>query len=175
MSTNDTSTSEGLRGLGKEPPTPELSSYETPEGGSIGEGSYKSIARGDSVDADLDIPEVRTNRHLWLGNVQPTKVTKAALEGVYAKFGPLESVRAFTGKTYAFVNFVHQEHAVTAKHDTEGVCLPELSSGKPLIVKFQKEAQSTASKPDPSDVGVSPTCSSPPPTQFNAWETRAMG
>jgi hypothetical protein len=33
----------------------------------------------------------------------------------FRKFGPIESVRVFAGRTYAFVNFHHEAHAAAAK------------------------------------------------------------
>lgn len=102
-------------------------------GRSIGSSNGMQSSR---YDWDLDLPEGRANRHLWLGNVLPTKVTRAGLEQVYSRYGPLESVRAFTGKTYAFINFMSTADAVAAKRDTAGTCIPGLSGNKPLIVKF---------------------------------------
>jgi hypothetical protein len=41
------------------------------------------------------------------------------LTSVFHPFGPIESVRVFTGRTYAFVNFMHEAHAAAAKASLE--------------------------------------------------------
>jgi hypothetical protein len=60
-----------------------------------------------------------------------------ALARVFAPFGALESVRAFSGRTYAFVNFEHARDAAAAKAGLEMSVLPELTGAAPLLVRFQ--------------------------------------
>lgn len=37
------------------------------------------------------------------------------LTKIFRPYGPIESVRVFAGRTYAFVNFVYEAHAADAK------------------------------------------------------------
>lgn len=77
-------------------------------------------------------------RHLWLGNI-PLKPNRAALELVFAQYGPVESVRVFPGKTFAFVNFTTQQHALDAKAALDGRPCGAITGVKPLVVRFQKD------------------------------------
>lgn len=77
-------------------------------------------------------------RHLWLGNI-PLKPARAAMESLFSSFGPLESVRVFPGKTFAFVNFVHAAHAIAAKSTLDGSPSPHITGPKQLVIRFQKD------------------------------------
>ncbi|EFJ44183.1 hypothetical protein VOLCADRAFT_95588 [Volvox carteri f. nagariensis] len=82
--------------------------------------------------------EGRPSRHLWLGNV-PAESDKPEIERLFGRFGPLESVRVFPGKTFAFVNYLELQHAVAARMGLDGQCEPALSGEKRLIVRYQEE------------------------------------
>jgi hypothetical protein len=43
-----------------------------------------------------------------------------------SQFGPLESVRVFPGKTFAFVNFAEACHAISAKAQLDGQAVPSI-------------------------------------------------
>lgn len=77
-------------------------------------------------------------RHLWLGNI-PLKPNRGAMEALFSRFGPLESVRVFPGKTFAFVNFVHASHAIAAKTALDGQPSPVITGPKPMVIRFQKD------------------------------------
>jgi hypothetical protein len=85
---------------------------------------------------------------MWLGNI-PLKPNRAAMEALFSRFGPLESVRVFPGKTFAFVNFVHAAHAIQAKAALDGQPSPHITGPKPLVIRFQKD---TAGVPPPGTV-----------------------
>mmetsp|Transcript_29893 Transcript_29893/g.76118 ORF Transcript_29893/g.76118 Transcript_29893/m.76118 type:complete len:715 (-) Transcript_29893:592-2736(-) len=110
----------------------------TRSGGSIAAGSTVDHEDGGSEDP-TDVPEGKPSRHLWLGNI-PLKPNKAAMEIMFAQFGPLESVRCFPGKTFAFVNYLEAEHAVAAKAALDGQSAPAVTGLKPLAIRFQKDA-----------------------------------
>jgi hypothetical protein len=38
-----------------------------------------------------------------------------AVTRIFRPYGPIDSVRVFSGRTYAFVNFVHEADAAAAK------------------------------------------------------------
>lgn len=61
------------------------------------------------------------------------------MESLFSRFGPLESVRVFPGKTFAFVNFVHAAHAIAAKSLLDGAPSPHITGPKPLVIRFQKD------------------------------------
>jgi hypothetical protein len=71
------------------------------------------------------------------------------MEALFSRFGPLESVRVFPGKTFAFVNFVHATHAIQAKAALDGQPSPHITGPKPLVIRFQKD---TAGVPPPGTV-----------------------
>jgi hypothetical protein len=71
------------------------------------------------------------------------------MEALFSRFGPLESVRVFPGKTFAFVNFLHAAHAIQAKAALDGQPSPHITGPKPLVIRFQKD---TADVPPPGTV-----------------------
>eukprot|EP00803_Ostreobium_quekettii_P006304 evm.model.scf_1230.2 EVM.evm.TU.scf_1230.2 scf_1230:33987-46976(-) len=89
-------------------------------------------------DEEGNIPEGRPSRHLWLGNVC-LRPSKTVLFSLYSRYGPVESVRTFPGKTFAFVNFQQTQHAARAKEALDGEVVTAISGSKPLVVRFQKE------------------------------------
>lgn len=88
---------------------------------------------------DSDVPEGKPSRHLWLGNI-PLKPNKAAMEALFSRFGAVESVRVFPGKTFAFVNYQLASHAIAAKVSLDGQPAPSVTGAKPLVIRFQKDA-----------------------------------
>ncbi len=73
-------------------------------------------------------PSTTPYRHLWLGNI-PLKPNKGAMEVLFSRFGPVESIRVFPGKTFAFVNYHHASHAIAAKAALDGQPSPQVSAG----------------------------------------------
>lgn len=82
-------------------------------------------------------------RHLWLGNVC-VRPSKTVLFSLFSRFGPVESVRVFPGKTFAFVNFYGGEHACRAKEALDGKILTAVTGTKPLVVRYQREGAGPA-------------------------------
>ncbi|KAI8476408.1 MAG: hypothetical protein J3K34DRAFT_455746 [Monoraphidium minutum] len=91
------------------------------------------------ADADALLSEGSPSRHLWLGNL-PLKPSRAALELLFAPFGAVESIRVFPGKTFAFVNFEAAPDALAAKAALDGRPAPAVAGGRPLAIRFQKDA-----------------------------------
>ena len=52
---------------------------------------------------------------LWVGNVDPQKVTDKQMSNLFAKCGKVASVRILPHKYCAFVNYVEQNNAMKAK------------------------------------------------------------
>jgi len=71
------------------------------------------------------------SRHLWIGNLD--KVTPAMLKRTFARFGDVTSVKVFSHKKCAFVNFDKSSDALRAMEALSGTKL-----GKKLIrIQFQ--------------------------------------
>ena len=66
------------------------------------------------------------SRHLLLGNVS-SRPNESALETVFGKFGPLDSVKVFPGKTYALVSFKDLAPAAEAMQCLDGHSLLSVS------------------------------------------------
>lgn len=71
------------------------------------------------------------SRHLLLGNIS-SRPNESALETVFGKFGPLESVKVFPGKTYALVSFQDLAPAAEAMQCLDGHSLLSVSGVTPL-------------------------------------------
>ena len=100
--------------------------------------------REDAFDtADPNVMIGSSCRHLWLGNVC-VRPSKTVLFSLFSRYGPVESVRVFPGKTYAFVNFYSGEHAFRAKEALDGKTLTAVTGTKPLVVRFQREGAGPA-------------------------------
>ena len=56
------------------------------------------------------------SRSLWIGALDPS-VTSQELMTIFSPYGPIESLRMMTEKSCAFVNYVEQASAVTARDD----------------------------------------------------------
>ena len=68
------------------------------------------------------------SRHLLLGNIA-TRPNESAIETVFGKFGPLEAVKVFPGKTYALVSFKELPPAAEAMQCLDGHSLLSVSGG----------------------------------------------
>ncbi|GFR47683.1 hypothetical protein Agub_g9431, partial [Astrephomene gubernaculifera] len=92
-----------------------------------------------SADGGMSVPRTddTPSRHLWVGKVM-TNVDRALLEELFAHFGPVESVRVFPGKAFAFVNFVSAQHAATAKATLHGQLVHMVTCNRPLEIRYQK-------------------------------------
>ena len=66
------------------------------------------------------------SRHLLLGNTS-SRPNESALETVFGKFGPLDSVKVFPGKTYALVSFKEVAPAAEAMQCLDGHSLLSVS------------------------------------------------
>ena len=66
------------------------------------------------------------SRHLLLGNIS-SPPNESALETVFGKFGPLDSVKVFPGKTYALVSFKELAPAAEAMQCLDGHSLLSVS------------------------------------------------
>ncbi|KXZ54121.1 hypothetical protein GPECTOR_5g222 [Gonium pectorale] len=122
-------------------------------GGSTGGGPGSTSGDVDGVmgldgENAADVPEGKPSRHLWLGNI-PLKPNKLAMELLFARFGPLESVRVFPGKTFAFVNYLAPQHAVAAKTALDGQPAPSVTGSKPMVIRYQKDTSTV-----PANLGM---------------------
>ena len=73
------------------------------------------------------------SRHLWVGNL-PHGILERELADRFLRFGELESLAFQPGRSYAFVNFNHDEDAFAAIESLQGFPL----SGNPLRIEFAK-------------------------------------
>ncbi|GMH36204.1 hypothetical protein BSKO_04072 [Bryopsis sp. KO-2023] len=87
---------------------------------------------------EMQLPEGKPSRHLWLGNIS-LRPSKTVLFSLFSRYGPVESVRIFPGKTFAFVNFQQATHAARAKEALDAEVVSAISGTKPLVVRFQRE------------------------------------
>lgn len=78
------------------------------------------------------------SKHLWIGNVC-LRPSKTILFSLFSRYGPVESVRIFPGKTFAFVNFQQAEHAARTKECLDGEVVSAISGAKALVVRFQRD------------------------------------
>ncbi|GLC42045.1 hypothetical protein PLESTB_001062200 [Pleodorina starrii] len=76
-------------------------------------------------------------RHLWLGNVL-SSAKQQDLETVFSRFGPVESVRIFPAKNYAFVNFKSPQGAEAAKLSLGGRPVPSITGTSPLLLRYKR-------------------------------------
>ena len=66
------------------------------------------------------------SRHLLLGNIS-SRPNESALETVFGKFGPLDCVKVFPGKTYALISFKELAPAAEAMQCLDGHSLLSVS------------------------------------------------
>eukprot|EP00198_Chlamydomonas_reinhardtii_P005601 XP_001694937.1 predicted protein [Chlamydomonas reinhardtii] len=107
-----------------------------------GEGSSRLLLAATQPRGQLhqSVAQSWEARHLWLGNLLPT-TTGAQLERLFAPYGPLESVRVFADRNFAFVNFMTAQHASTAKAALEGQPAFGITGGRPLLIRYQQQRQ----------------------------------
>lgn len=73
------------------------------------------------------------SRHLWVGNLSQN-LNENALADLFLQFGELESVAFQPGRSYAFINFKHDEEAFAAVGALQGFMV----GGSPLKIEFAK-------------------------------------
>lgn len=73
------------------------------------------------------------SRHLWVGNL-PLGITERELADRFERFGELESVAFQPSRSYAFLNFKHDEDAFAAMESLQEFPL----AGNPLRIEFAK-------------------------------------
>ncbi|XP_019058292.1 PREDICTED: flowering time control protein FPA-like isoform X2 [Tarenaya hassleriana] len=78
------------------------------------------------------------SRHLWVGNL-PQGISERALTDRFLRFGELESVAFQPNRSYAFLNFKHDEDAFAAIDALQGFPL----TGNPLRIEFAKADKSS--------------------------------
>ncbi|KAA6429257.1 MAG: flowering time control FPA-like [Trebouxia sp. A1-2] len=109
------------------------------------------LLRGNSESLEADwegslLEASQPSRHLLLGNTS-SRPNESALETVFGKFGPLDSVKVFPGKTYALVSFKEVAPAAEAMQCLDGHSLLSVSGQKPLVIRYQS---GTATQPSGS-------------------------
>lgn len=109
------------------------------------------LLRGNSQSLEADwegslLEASQPSRHLLLGNTS-SRPNESALETVFGKFGPLDSVKVFPGKTYALVSFKEVAPAAEAMQCLDGHSLLSVSGQKPLVIRYQS---GTATQPSSS-------------------------
>ncbi|XP_039033491.1 flowering time control protein FPA-like isoform X2 [Hibiscus syriacus] len=79
---------------------------------------------------------VPTSSHLWVGNVSAETVDSDLTE-LFSKFGALDSVTAYSSRSYAFVYFKRVEDAMVAREALQGATL----HGNHLKIEFARPAK----------------------------------
>ncbi|VFQ85609.1 unnamed protein product [Cuscuta campestris] len=78
------------------------------------------------------------SRHIWIGNLSQS-LSEGSLTNQLLRFGELESVSFQPGRSYAFVNFKHEEGAFAAMRQLQGSVI----AGNAIRVEFAKAEKST--------------------------------
>lgn len=73
------------------------------------------------------------SRHLWVGNLSHS-LAERTLADHFLQFGELESVAFQPGRSYAFINYKHDEEAFAAIRALQGFFV----AGNPLKIEFAK-------------------------------------
>lgn len=73
------------------------------------------------------------SRHLWVGNLTHG-ISERELADEFIRFGELESLAFQPSRSYAFINFRHDEDAFAAIESLQGFPL----AGNPLRIEFAK-------------------------------------
>ena len=104
---------------------------------------YKPVSEGAPArDTTLDALQASIpSRHIWIGNVTQ-KPSEDMLIKIFSRFGPIESARVFSAKSYAFVNFYDVGPAIEAITKLDGVSVPVLTGLKPLVMRYQHDSSS---------------------------------
>lgn len=74
-----------------------------------------------------------SSRHLWVGNLSP-HITESLLSEQFLRFGELDNIVFYPGRSYAFVNFKKEEDAAIALRGLQGFVV----AGFPLKIEFTK-------------------------------------
>lgn len=77
--------------------------------------------------------DVPPSRHLWVGNLSP-HITESLLSEQFLRFGELDGIAFYPGRSYAFVNFKKDEDAAIAMRGLQGFVV----AGFPLKIEFTK-------------------------------------
>ncbi|GIL58929.1 hypothetical protein Vafri_13938 [Volvox africanus] len=96
-----------------------------------------SMANGSGSGLGSSSYDMEPCRHLWLGNVL-SSAKQQDLEAVFSRFGPVESVRIFPAKNYAFVNFKSPQSAEAAKVTLGGRPVATLTGTSPLLLRYKR-------------------------------------
>ncbi|GMI73962.1 Arabidopsis thaliana Split Ends 2 [Hibiscus trionum] len=78
------------------------------------------------------------SRHLWVGNLSHN-IIEPDLTDHFLQFGELESVAFQPGRSYAFINFMNDEEAISAMRELQGFPV----AGNPLRIEFAKADKSS--------------------------------
>lgn len=73
------------------------------------------------------------SRHLWIGNLSHS-LTESTFTNHLLRFGELDSVAFQPGRSYAFVNYKHEEGAFAAMKQLQGFVI----AGNSLRIEFAK-------------------------------------
>lgn len=73
------------------------------------------------------------SRHLWVGNLSHN-LSERTLKEHFLRFGELESLAFQPGRSYAFINYKHDEEAFAAIRALQGFFV----AGNPLKIEFAK-------------------------------------
>lgn len=73
------------------------------------------------------------SRHLWVGNLSHS-ISESTLTNHFLQFGELDSVAFQPGRSYAFINFKHEDEAFAAVRALQGFSV----AGNPLKIEFAK-------------------------------------
>ncbi|KAE8676850.1 hypothetical protein F3Y22_tig00111582pilonHSYRG01382 [Hibiscus syriacus] len=83
------------------------------------------------------------SRHLWVGNLSHS-ILEPDLTDHFLQFGELESVAFQPGRSYAFINFMNDEEAISAMRALQGFPV----AGNPLRIEFAKADKSSTPSRD---------------------------
>ncbi|KAK8630555.1 hypothetical protein V6N13_079343 [Hibiscus sabdariffa] len=83
------------------------------------------------------------SRHLWVGNISHS-ILEPDLTDHFLQFGELESVAFQPGRSYAFINFMNNEEAISAMRALQGFPV----AGNPLRIEFAKTDKSSTPSRD---------------------------
>ncbi|KAK8614862.1 hypothetical protein V6N13_068651 [Hibiscus sabdariffa] len=83
------------------------------------------------------------SRHLWVGNISHS-ILEPDLTDHFLQFGELESVAFQPGRSYAFINFMNEEEAISAMRALQGFPV----AGNPLRIEFAKADKSSTPSRD---------------------------
>nr|GME06314.1 flowering time control protein FPA [Ipomoea batatas] len=78
------------------------------------------------------------SRHLWIGNLSHS-LTESTFTNHLLRFGELDSVAFQPGRSYAFVNYKHEEGAFAAMKQLQGFVI----AGNSLRIEFAKAEKSS--------------------------------